>query len=123
MVLPYFTAIVFGTMLPGLNLTQYADHYDNVHIPLVKSLTGSNFPVIHTRYYVGGNPAFVNASSPVDYDSMATMQFRDMTHALTFMSIISAPEAAKKIAEDEHLFMASAPRTVIVGTDGSVTGP
>jgi hypothetical protein len=123
MVLPYFTAIVFGTMLPGINLTQYADHYDNVHIPLVKSLTGPNFPAVHTRHYFGGNPAFVNASYPVDWNSMATMEFRDQAHALTFLNIIGQPAAKAKIEEDEHLFMAHAPRTVIVGTDGSVSWP
>jgi hypothetical protein len=121
MVLPYFTALVFGTMLPSLNLTQYADHYDNVHIPLVKSLTGRNFPAVHTRHYFGGNAAYVNASYPVDWDSMAVMSFRDEAHALTFMGIISMPEAAARIEEDEHLFMAHKPRTVIIGMDGGVS--
>ncbi|KAG9192123.1 hypothetical protein G6011_10857 [Alternaria panax] len=111
MVLPYFTALVFGTMLPGLNLTEYAHHYDNVHIPLVKSLTGPNFPAVHTRHYFGGNPAFVNASYPVNWNSMATMEFRDQAHALTFLNIIGQPAAKAKIEEDEHLFMAHAPRT------------
>jgi len=121
MVLPYFTALVFGTMAPGLNLTQFAAHYNDVHIPLVQSLTATNFPVLHTRYYAGGNPAFVNASYPIDWDSMAVMSFRDQTHALTFMSIISRPENAKKIEEDEHLFMAAKPKTVIIGPYGDVT--
>ncbi|KAF3005622.1 hypothetical protein E8E13_002689 [Curvularia kusanoi] len=119
--LPYFTALVFGTMAPGLNLTQYADHYNNVHIPLVKGLTGSAFPTIHTRHYVGGNPAFVNASAKVDWDSMAIMSFRDQAHAVAFMSIIAKPEAAAAIAKDEEEFMAGKPRTVIVGMEGEVT--
>jgi hypothetical protein len=123
MVLPYFTALVFGTMAPGLNLTQYKDHYDNTHIPLVKSLTTINFPTVHTRHYFGGNAAFVNASYPVDWDSMAVMSFRDQTHALTFLSILNAPQAKAKIEADEELFMAHTPRTVIVGTDGSVSWP
>jgi hypothetical protein len=123
MVLPYFTALVFGTMLSSLNLTQYADHYDNVHIPLVKSLTGANFPAVHTRHYFGGNAAFVNASYPVDWDSMAVMSFRDQAHALTFLGILNTPENKAKVAADEELFMEHAPRTVIVGTDGSVSWP
>ncbi|KAF2821043.1 hypothetical protein CC86DRAFT_107783 [Ophiobolus disseminans] len=123
MVLPYFTALVFGTMSPLLNLTQYKDHYDNTHIPLVKSLTGANFPAVHTRHYVGGNAAFVNASWPVDWDSMAVMSFRDQTHALTFLGIISAPGAKEAIERDEEEFMAHKPRMVVVGTDGSVSWP
>jgi hypothetical protein len=123
MVLPYFTALVFGTMAPFLNLTGYQDHYNNVHIPLVKSLTGVNFPAVHTRHYFGGNPAFVNASAPVNWDSMAVMSFRDQTHALKFLSIINSPEAAKLIEEDEHKFMADAPKTVVIGTDGDVSFP
>lgn len=119
--LPYFSVLVFGTMAPGLNLTQYKDHYDNVHISLVKGLTGANFPTVHTRYYAGGNPAFVNASWNYDWDSMAVMSFRDQTHALNFMGIISQTAAAAAIEADEEEFMAHKPRTVIVGTDGSVS--
>ncbi|KAF1914528.1 hypothetical protein BDU57DRAFT_519570 [Ampelomyces quisqualis] len=123
MVLPYFTALVFGTMAPSLNLTEYKAYYDNVHIPLVKSLTGANFPVIHTRHYIGGNPVFANASAPVDWDSMAIMSFCNQTHALKFMSIITAPAAEKLIREDEHKFMANAPRRVIVGNHGNISWP
>lgn len=54
---------------------------------------------------------------------MATMEFRDQAHALTFLNIIGQPAAKAKIEEDEHLFMAHAPRTVIVGTGGSVSWP
>lgn len=121
--LPYFSALVFGTMAPGLNLTQYKDHYDNSHIPLVKGLTGINFPAVHTRYYAGGNPAFVNASWNYDWDSMAVMSFRDQAHALAFMGVINQPAAAAAIKADEEEFMAHQPRTVIVGTDWSVTWP
>jgi hypothetical protein len=121
MVLPYFTALVFGTKLATLNLTAYASHYDTVHIPLVKSLTGPNFPVIHTRHYFGDNAAFVNASAPVDWDSMAVMEFRDQAHALAFLGIVGKGEGKREVEEDEHLFMAGAPRTVIVGVDGSVS--
>jgi hypothetical protein len=123
MVLPYFTALVFGTMLPSLNLSQYASHYDSIHIPLVKSLTKSSFPLVHTRRYFGGNAAFVNASAPVDWDSMAVMEFRDQAHALAFMSIIGVGEAKERIEEDERLFMEGKPRTVITGTNGSVSWP
>jgi hypothetical protein len=123
MVLPYFTALVFGTMAPFLNLTEYKDHYNNVHIPLVKSLTGTNFPTIHTRHYFGGNPAFANASASVHWDSMAIMSFRDQTHALTFLGIATSPAAAKLIEEDEHKFMANAPKTVIIGNDGDISWP
>ena len=82
---PYFNVLVFGTMAPHLTLPEYKNHYDNIHVPLVRNLTGENFPPLHTRYYVGGTPAFVNASAKVDWDSMAVMSFRDQAQAVGVM--------------------------------------
>lgn len=119
MVLPYFIALVLGIAAPNLTLTQYVDHYDNIHVPLVKSLTGDLFPTVHTRYYVGG--PFANASAPVDWDSMAVMQFRDQAHAVGFLGMVNQPEIKKRIEEDEHEFMAGLPRTVVVGNQGAIS--
>ncbi|OSS45709.1 hypothetical protein B5807_09622 [Epicoccum nigrum] len=118
---PYFNVLVFGTMAPHLTLTQYKHHYDNVHVPLVRNLTGANFPPLHTRYYVGGNPAFVNASAKVDWDSMAIMSFRDQAQAVGFMGVLGREEVAEVVRRDEEEFMAGEPRTVIVGVDVAVT--
>lgn len=120
MVLPYFIAVVLGISAPNLTLTQYAHHYDTIHIPLVKSLTGASFPTVHTRYYAGG--AFANASAPVDWDSMAVMQFRDQAHAVEFLGLVSRPDIKERIEEDEGLFMAGKPRTVVVGMEGAIKG-
>jgi hypothetical protein len=116
-----FTVLVFGTMAPHLTLTQYKNHYDNIHVPLVRNLTGENFPPLHTRYYVGGTPAFVNASAVVDWDSMAVMSFRDQAQAVGFMGVLGREDVKEIVSRDEEEFMGKEPRTVIVGVDVAVT--
>ena len=119
--LPPFTVLVFGTMAPHLTLTQYKNHYDNIHVPLVRNLTGENFPLLHTRYYVGGTPAFVNASAKVDWDSMAVMSFRDQAQAVGFLGVLGREEVNEVVRRDEEEFMAGEPSTVVVGMDVAVT--
>jgi hypothetical protein len=116
-----FNVLVFGTMAPHLTLSQYKNHYDNIHIPLVRNLTSENFPPLHTRYYIGATPAFVNASASVDWDSMAVMSFRDQAQAVRFMEILGREEVKEVVRRDEEEFMGAEPRTVIVGVDVAVT--
>ena len=118
---PYFNVLVFGTMAPHLTLPEYKNHYNNIHVPLVRNLTGENFPPLHTRYYVGGTPAFVNASAKVDWDSMAVMSFRDQAQAVGFMGVLGREDVKEVVRRDEEEFMGAEPRTVIVGVDVAVT--
>jgi hypothetical protein len=60
------------------------------------------------------------------WDSMAVMTFRDEKHAFTFSGIMKNPVNAKKIHDDEVLFMnvaGGSPQMVVVGTDWTVTVP
>ncbi|OAF99490.1 uncharacterized protein CC84DRAFT_1169588 [Paraphaeosphaeria sporulosa] len=122
--LPLFTVLIFGFRAPNTTIQEYRNHYDNVHVPLAKSLTGAAFPISHTRHYFGENATLAAISAPVQWDSLAVLTFKDDTHAGTFNYLLSQPEAAAKIHADEKIFMADgSPKMVVIGKDTSITEP
>ncbi|KAF2448416.1 hypothetical protein P171DRAFT_428495 [Karstenula rhodostoma CBS 690.94] len=121
---PLFTVLIFGFRAPNTTIQEYKNHYDNIHVPLAKSLTGAAFPLSHTRHYFGGNATLAAISAPVEWDSLAVLTFKDDTHAGTFNYLLAQPGAAAKIHADEKLFMADgSPKMVVIGKDTSITKP
>lgn len=120
--LPLFTVLIFGFRAPNTTIQEYRNHYDNIHVPLAKSITGAAFPLSHTRHYYGENATLAAISAPVGWDSLAVLTFKDETHATTFNYLLSQPDAAAKIHADEKLFMADgSPKMVVIGKDTSIT--
>ena len=120
--LPLFTVLIFGFRAPNITHAEYKNHYDNVHVPLAKSIAGPAWPLSHTRHYYGGNASLAAISAPMEWDSMAVLTFKDDTHAFKFSSVLGTPEAAARIHADEKLFMAEgSPKMVVIGTDTSIT--
>ncbi|ORY18568.1 EthD domain-containing protein [Clohesyomyces aquaticus] len=122
--MPY-TIVLFVSRKPGLSTAQFKDHYENVHMAILKSVAGSTFPVSHTRKYVarvdsgagiraGVSPGpGATSSTPVvlvgdvkevDWDAYAELTFRDALHFQQFFAVVNEPEAAEKIQEDEVKF-------------------
>ena len=105
---------------PKLNPQAFRHHYDNIHVPLVKSLSGAKFPLSHTRHYIqrdhqgGGHdkandtfPAVTLIGSPEDfsYDAYTELVFEDESAFREFQAVVSEPKVAARIREDEELFM------------------
>jgi hypothetical protein len=38
----------------GITPHQFKEHFETVHIPLLKSVVGEDFPLSHTRHYTDG---------------------------------------------------------------------
>ncbi|KAI0095753.1 hypothetical protein GGR51DRAFT_544674 [Nemania sp. FL0031] len=47
-----YTIVAFIRRKKDTSPAQFRAHYDNVHVPLLQVLVGSNFPISHTRHYV-----------------------------------------------------------------------
>lgn len=47
-----YTVLMLVYRSPELTPVQFRDHYENKHIPLMKSLTGHDFPLSHARHYI-----------------------------------------------------------------------
>lgn len=136
--MPYIF-LVFAHRKPGLSPAEFKSHYESKHLPLIQTLTGSLFPKSHKRCYIqrvqgpieGGadnanHPAMVLVGTPADfeYDVCAEVVFDDEAAFQAFFACVTQAEAARRIAEDEELFLDREKLRVVVVNDCTVTtGP
>ena len=108
-----YTILLFITRQPTLTPEEFKTYWDTKHVALLKEIAGDKFPITHTRHYIarptettGAWPATVLVGDQDDfwYDGIAELVFEDEEGFRTFFGIISAPENAARIAEDEEKF-------------------
>ncbi|KAK8068982.1 hypothetical protein PG994_005598 [Apiospora phragmitis] len=112
-----YQLLMIGRRRQDLTPAQFRDHYENVHIPLMRNLTGDTFPLSHERHYIrrdGGDgdgsstfPAAVlvgTSQTAVDYDAVAILTYRDKAHFDANWAFFEDPETSKIIAADEAKF-------------------
>jgi hypothetical protein len=116
--MPY-AVLIFGTRKAGLSPEEFKDYYENKHIPLVKSLTGDQFPKSNTRHYITSGavaqPAFiVGEPSDLPWDSVTALNFADEEHFNKCMAIYQDEETQKKFAADEEIFLDRASMKIVI---------
>ncbi|KAL8658902.1 MAG: hypothetical protein Q9202_007371 [Teloschistes flavicans] len=109
--MPY-TILAFITRRPTLSPSEFSSHYENTHIPLLRSLMGPTFPTSHTRFYLARTapPAadpvvYAGAKEDFDYDVCAKLVFEDEAAFGRFFERMMVPEVKARIEEDEELFL------------------
>lgn len=126
---PARTAMVYTVLMlvyrsPELTPLQFRDHYENKHIPLMKSLTGQYFPLSHARHYIersGSNNRFSAAvlggkQSDFEFDCISIMMFENDGGFRKMSDLLASPELAPKVGNDCEAFMdAARTRVVVIG--------
>ncbi|KAI1634903.1 hypothetical protein F4809DRAFT_616660 [Biscogniauxia mediterranea] len=130
-----YTIVAFIRRKEGITPAEFRAYYDTVHVPLLKSLVGSAFPLSHTRNYVTRTPAggssntdfqkdessakqdfvpvvYIGQASDVNYDSITTMIWEDKAAFDRFNQIFSTREVLGQIAEDNKNFVDTSLRLV-----------
>lgn len=115
-------ALIYAYRKPGLSLEDFKTHYE-AHAELIRSLTGSDFPLSHKRTYVARNtidivpdgassrnqktPAVLIAGQQMDFDfdAYAELTFADQISFGAFAAKVQSPEIAAQIAADEEKFL------------------
>ena len=131
--MPY-TVIVHETRNPSLTPAQFADHYDNVHIPLLKEVVGQAFPVSHHRYYFkraegkagtesGTAPPLVFYGTPEDFthDAVVLMVFENIEHFIRFKDAYEQSPRKAEIDKEEGSFIVKSELKVVACEDAHVT--
>jgi hypothetical protein len=124
-----FRFLLFITRKPTLTPAEFQSHWDTKHVELLKSIAGDAFPLTHTRHYIRRTahdsswPAAVLVGTQEDftYDGIAELVFPSEAAFQTFFSIVSAPEAAARIAADESTFIIREQMKAVVLGETSVT--
>ncbi|KAL5355277.1 EthD domain-containing protein [Aspergillus floccosus] len=118
-------ALILATRKPNISPSTFRTRYE-AHVELLKRISTSDFPLSHRRSYIARTTSTSNsppenndtlprnASTPaavivgqqadIDFDAIAELTFADDAALQAFMAKVSAPEAAKLIADDEEGF-------------------
>jgi hypothetical protein len=123
------TILLFITRKPTITPAEFKTHWDTKHVELLKSIAGENFPLTHTRHYIARQPEngswpaviLIGAQEDFSYDGIAELVFPDESALQTFFGIMSAPEAAARIAEDEETFSVREKMKMVVMGEKSVS--
>ena len=115
-----FAVTIYATRKQGTTPQDFKTHYEDTHMPLVKSLSGELFPKSHTRHYIQRTPTahstdtsnkaypanvLFGGQAVFDFDSYAELVFEDGPAFQRFIACVTAPEAARKIGDDEDCFL------------------
>lgn len=101
----------------GITSREFRDHYENVHLPLMRKISGELFPESHTRRYISFDagqdtsecraPAQILAGSPSHFDFAAISEiiYRDMDHFEAHSALLQSKEHKTTVSEDCEKFM------------------
>ncbi|KAF2645066.1 hypothetical protein P280DRAFT_496162 [Massarina eburnea CBS 473.64] len=126
--MPY-TCLIFATRKPTITPSQFKDYWENIHVPLLKSLTGDLFPLRYKRQYLarverkgfGGpanpdHPPLVLRGSPsdFDFDAIGEMTWEDEKTFQRFHKAIYETDVAAQLAKDEEYFLDAGGLKIVV---------
>ncbi|GAA5869783.1 hypothetical protein JCM8547_005841 [Rhodosporidiobolus lusitaniae] len=108
-----FTVLITVWRKPGMSPEAFYDHYENVHMPLIRELAGDKIPISHNRLYVTREGPELKermvqpseCGDGIDYDAVAELNFEDEAHNLAYWKVLYAPEAEGRLHADELKFM------------------
>lgn len=66
------TLVGYGCRKPTMSPAEFRDYYENTHMPLLLSLTGSAFPTTHTRHYLIRTAKDLNSSDTTNANYTTT---------------------------------------------------
>lgn len=98
---------------PGMSPEAFYDHYENVHMPLIRKLGGKTIPISHNRLYVTREGPDLKekmvqpseCGDGIDYDAVAELIFEDDAHNYSYWKALYAPENEGVLYADELKFM------------------
>jgi hypothetical protein len=105
-----YTLLLFVPRKADLDFRSFKHHWEMVHVPLLKELTGSEFPLSYTRHYVEKNSddqpnVIIGSAEHVAYDGVATLTFINKAHYERYMGMLGGEWNAMKYREDLERFV------------------
>lgn len=101
---------------PGLSASEFRHHYENVHVPLMKSLAGAIFPLSHTRRYTQRADED-NEAAGNRIDCVTEMQFNMASDFTRLSELLVSASVASKVQKDCEAFMDQSKTDVVIMGD------
>ncbi|KAJ3521534.1 hypothetical protein NM208_g13248 [Fusarium decemcellulare] len=117
-----FTVLMLVYRNPNMTPNQFKDHYENKHIPLMKSLAGKSFPISHTRRYIqraGADQQYAatvlgGSQADFEYDCVSELKFETEDGFKAMSTLLASPELSPQVGEDCAEFMDPGRTKVVV---------
>ncbi|KAL4936312.1 hypothetical protein BDV06DRAFT_216767 [Aspergillus oleicola] len=128
-----FKALLYVTRKAGTTPSEFKTHYETVHVPLIKKLAGSDFPLSHRRLYLARPTPGEDSSYPVaavlgsqedfPYDCITELTFPDEKAMQTFFARRMESGTKEIVEEDEHKFLDREKLKLVILGDVQETTP
>lgn len=113
--MPY-TVLLLIHRKPGLSAAEFKHHYENVHVPLMKSLAGPLFPLSHTRRYTQrADEDHVAADNGID--CVTEMRFNTASDFTRLSELLASASVVSKVQRDCEAFMDPSKTDVVIMGD------
>ncbi|KAL4817020.1 hypothetical protein BDW67DRAFT_184096 [Aspergillus spinulosporus] len=108
-----FTVLILVTRRGDLTPSEFRNHWETEHIPLLQRLGGTAFPVSHTRHYLQ-QPVTPLAGDSADltFDAFAVVQFASQAAFEEFLPVMSSPEV---MADEDRFTDRGRMKAVVLG--------
>lgn len=105
-----YRLLLFLYRKDGITHAEFRDHYEYIHIPLTRELTGSLFPSLHSRRYIERSPdgepnVLVGNKSGDECDAVVEVAFRDEEAAQAFFAATNNGEIEERLRKDIAQFL------------------
>ncbi|KAK2012366.1 hype protein [Colletotrichum eremochloae] len=112
----YYRLLLFLYRKEGMTHAEFKDHYEYIHIPLARELTGSLFPSFHLRRYIERSPPEVTFTAlptagnaapggPEECDAVVEFGFADEGAAQAFFEAIGTGTVEERLRKDTEQFL------------------
>lgn len=111
-----YTVLLLVHRKPGLSGAEFRHHYENVHVPLIKSLAGALFPLSHTRRYTQRTDEDHEAAGN-GIDCVTEMRFNTASDFTRLSELLVSANVASKVQRDCEAFMDPSKTDVVIMGD------
>lgn len=117
-----YTVLMFVYRKAGTTPDQFKQHYEQSHVPLMKTLAGEAFPLHHTRRYIqrqADEDENVGAANTGDtgFDCITEMVFGDEAGFRILSGLLASPGVADQVKDDCEAFMEANKTQVFIVAD------
>ncbi|PSN72027.1 hypothetical protein BS50DRAFT_569606 [Corynespora cassiicola Philippines] len=121
-----YTLVLLVSRKPTLSIAAFKHHYETIHIPVLKSIVGPDFPLSHTRHYIERDEktanVFIGSLDDFQFDAFAVLTFGNQAHWERFLAKVKQPHNAIKLAEDDDRFLDYSKMRAVFAGDTKATG-
>lgn len=89
---------------------EFRDHYEYIHVPLARELTGSLFPSLHVRRYIERSPdgepnVLIGEKSGRECDVVVEVAFANKEASQAFFAATNSGEIQERLKKDGAQFL------------------